>query len=233
MILAVAGAIEPERVVDVIQEHFDGFGQAEHNGRERFPVEFSPGTAHHHKELEQEQIGICWPGVDAAHDDFPTQQVLLGILSGGMSARLFTEVREKQGLVYWVNAWHETPRGAGMIFLGASTTPDRCDRTFATLLREVERLAHDVEQEELDRATTGIVASLDTRGDTTRSRCSELGSDLFYLGRPMPEEEKIAKVQAVTTDHIREYLATHPRDRLCVVTLGPRALENAPAIEGG
>ena len=231
MILAVAGAIEPQRVADLFQRHFDGFGCADRDGRSAFPVEFSPGADHYEKDLEQEQIGVCWPGVDATHADFPTQQVILGILSGGMSARLFTEVREKQGLVYWVNAWHETPRGAGMIFLGASTTPDRCDQTYKTLLREVERLADDIEQDEMDRAITGIVASQETRGDSTRSRCGELANDLFFFGRPLSEEEKIAKVQAVTINGIRKYLATYPRDRLCVVTLGPRGL--AETCAGG
>jgi predicted Zn-dependent peptidase len=225
VVAAVAGAIEPHRVADILQRQFTGFGSSERLGREPYTLSFSPGTEHHPKELEQEQIGICWPGVGVTHDDFPTQQVMLGILSGGMSARLFTEVREKQGLVYWVNAWQEAPRGAGMIFLGASTTPDRCDRTFETLLSEVDRLAETIESEELERAVTGILAQLETRGDTTRSRCTELLNDLFFFGRPIPEEEKIAKVKAVTIDAIRGYLKTYPRDRLCVVTLGPRPID--------
>jgi predicted Zn-dependent peptidase len=183
--------------------------------------------------LEQEHIAICWPGVDATHDEFPVQQVTLGILSGGMSGRLFTEVREKRGLVYWVSAWQETPRGSGMVFLGASTTPDRCAKTYTTLLHEVDRLAEDITQDELDRAITGIVANQETRGDATRSRCAELASDLFFFGRPVPIEEKVAKVQAVTIEDIRRYLALHPRDRLCVITLGPRPLVSlgAPAAK--
>ena len=227
MTVAVAGAVDPKKAADVLQKHFDGFGDASRDGRNPFPVEFSAGRTHHHKDLAQEQIAICWPGVDATHDDFPTQQVILGILSGGMSGRLFTEVREKQGLVYWVAAWQETPRGAGMIFLGASTMPDRCDRTYATLLHEVDRLADDITQDELERAVTGIVANFETRGDTTRARCAELANDLFFFDRPLSHEEKVAKLRAVTIDGIRRYLTTYPHDRLCVVTLGPRPLGDA------
>ncbi|MHC4697111.1 MAG: M16 family metallopeptidase [Planctomycetota bacterium] len=227
MLVVVAGAIEPERAAAVFEKHFSDFGDGSRKGRRAFESEFAAGSIHHAKDLEQEHIGICWPGVDAPHDDFPVQQVLLGILAGGMSARLFTEVREKQGLVYWVNAWHETPRGSGRIFLGASTTPERCEKTFTTLLREVDRLADDIEEDELERAVTGIVASKETRGDTTGARCGELASDLFFFGRPLPPEEKIAKVQAVTTDDIRRYLTTYPRDQLCVMTLGPKPLTNA------
>ena len=232
ILLSVAGAVEPEQVAEVFEKHFSSFGPSQRAGRSIFPVEFNPTRTHHPKELEQEQIGICWPGVDATHDDFPVQQVILGILSGGMSGRLFTEVREKLGLVYWVSAWQDTPRGTGMIFLGASTTPERCDRTYATLLREADRLAEDIEQDELDRAITGIVASQETRGDSTRARCAELATDLFFFGRPLPPEEKIAKVQAVTIDDIRRYLAAHPRDQLCVLTLGPTPLANRATDDG-
>lgn len=224
IIAAVAGGIEPRRVADALMRHFDGFGSSRREGRGALPIEFSPRTTHHDKALEQEHIAICWPGVDATHVEFPVQQVTLGILSGGMSGRLFTEVREKRGLVYWVSAWQETPRGTGMVFLGASTTPERCAKTYTTLLHEVDRLASDITQDELDRAVTGIVANQETRGDTTRSRCAELASDLFFFGRPVPIEEKVAKVQAVTIEDIRRYLTLHPRDRLCVVTLGPRPM---------
>jgi predicted Zn-dependent peptidase len=138
-------------------------------------------------------------------------------------ARLF-EVREKQGLVYWVSAWQDTPRGTGMIFMGASTTPERCDKTYTTLLREVERLSEDIEQEELQRAIIGIVAHNETRGDTTRSYCGELANDLFQFGRPIPREEKLAKIRGVTIEGMKRYLAAYRADPRCVMTLGPRPL---------
>ena len=224
MMVAGAGAVDPAKVIGVFEKYFAGAARGPRDGRNPWRMEFTPGVHHQHKELEQEQIGICFPGVGVTHPDFPAQQVTLGILSGGMSGRLFTEVREKLGLVYWVSAWQDTPRGAGMIFLGASTTPERCDKTYQALLREVDRLADDIQQDELDRAIVGMVASQDTKGDVTRSRCGELCSDLFFHGRPVPPEEKCAKVQAVTIADVKRYLATYPRDRRCVVTLGPKAL---------
>ena len=224
LLVAVAGPDDPKHVADVFARYFDGFGSAARSGREPFPVSFTAITTHHPKELKQEQISICWPGVSVTDKAFPVQQAIIGILSGGMSGRLFTEVREKRGLVYWVGAWQETPRGASLMFLGASTTPERCDLTYNTLLQEVDRLSNDLTQDELDRAITGIVTSQETRGDTTRARCSELASDMFFFGRPIPDEEKVARLQAVSVDDIHQYLAAHPRNRLCVLTLGPRPL---------
>jgi predicted Zn-dependent peptidase len=224
MMFAAAGPEDPDKVREIVSRHFDGFGKGAKSGRDAFPLRFTPEITHHTKELKQQQIAICWPGVDATHADFPVQQAILGILSGGMSGRLFTEVREKRGLVYWVGAWQETPRGAGLMFLGASTTPERCDQTYTTLLSEVDRLSEDLTEDELHRAVTGIVASQETRGDTTRARCAEIASDLFFFGRPLPLEEKVAKLKAVSIEDIRRYLAAHPRSKLCVLTLGPRPL---------
>ncbi|MCP4591440.1 MAG: insulinase family protein [bacterium] len=225
MLAAVAGPIEPQKVAELLERCFEGFGSAQPAGRTAKPVEFSPGRWHYPKEAEQEHMGFCYGGVPADDDDYPTERVMLGTLSGGMSGRLFTEVREKQGLVYWVSAWHEHPRGAGMIFLGASTTPARCDRTYATMLREIDRLAEDLTEDELGRSKAGIMVRSEMAGDVTRSRCSELIDDLFHHGHPIPRQEKIDRVGAVTLEDVQGYLETHRRESLCVVTLGPRELE--------
>lgn len=222
MQVSVAGAVQPEAVAELFEREFEGYRQA--NGRDGsdFRFQFSPGRSHHEKDLEQEQIAICFPGPAATDPDFPTAQVILGVLAGGMGARLFTEVREKQGLVYWVGAWSDHSRLSGMFHLGASTTPQNLEKTYATLLREIDRLSEDLTPEEVERAIAGIVTRAQTRGDITRARASELTEDLFYHGRPIPFEEKIARVRAVTVERICDYLAAHPRDRLSVVTLGPK-----------
>jgi predicted Zn-dependent peptidase len=93
MQVAVAGAVDPLAVVELFEELFEGFtGTGETDGG-GFGFQFHAGRLHHEKELEQEQIAICFPGSAARDADFPTAQVILGVLSGGMGARLFTEVR--------------------------------------------------------------------------------------------------------------------------------------------
>ncbi|MFO0973196.1 MAG: pitrilysin family protein [Phycisphaerae bacterium] len=220
MQVVLGGAVDPARAADRLEKLF---GDMSPRGSEYVTpaVAFSAGAWHYHKELEQQHVGICWPGVPVRSDAHPVERVMLAILGEGMSSRLFTEVREKQGLVYWVGAWHEHPRAAGMIHLGASSTPARCAQTCRTLLREVERLAEDITPDELERAKTLLTARSQTHGDLTRARTSELSADLFFHGCPMPIEEKNAAINRVTIDDIRAYLAAHPRDRRCVVTLGP------------
>jgi predicted Zn-dependent peptidase len=226
MSVAVAGAVEPERVFDALQKNFDGFtnGGSDERQRPMFDLQFSPERQHFNKELEQEQIAICYPGAAITDEDYAVQRVTIGVLSGGMSGRLFTEVREKQGLVYWVGAWGDYPRSAGLVHLGASTTPVHVEKTYHTLLKEIDRLADDLTDEEINRAITGIVTRARTRGDVSRSKAMELGNDLFYHGRPIPMEEKLDRVKAVDINAIRNYLKNHPRDQLSIVTLGPREL---------
>lgn len=227
MLAVVAGRVDPQAVADCFEKQFEAMEPAAPEGQseaESLVLDFKAGRSHHMKELEQEQVGICFPGSDVRDDDYPVEQVLVAILAGGMSGRLFTEVREKLGLVYWVGAWSDHPRRGGMIHLGASTTPERVDKTYATLLRELDRLGEDLTDHEVQRAITVIVARTQTRGDVTRVRAAEMVNDLFFYGRCIPMQEKLAKIQAVTVADVRKYLAEHPRDALSVVTLGPREL---------
>jgi predicted Zn-dependent peptidase len=231
---SITGAVEPDLAADLLDRAFDAFvpdpqtAGAAGSRPVPPPLRFTPGRRHHDKDLEQEYVALCFPGSAVTDVDFPVEQVLVGVLAGGMSGRLFTEVREKQGLVYWVGAWSDHPRGAGVIHLGASTTAQRVDQTYTTLLREINRLSEDLTDAEVQRVITGIVAQAQTRGDVSRARATRLADDLFYYDRPIPIEEKLARIEAVTVNDIRQYLEAHPRDRLSVVTLGPRELEESP-----
>lgn len=223
MQVTVAGAVDADQIAELLEKEFCGFGPAD-RVRSDFGLRFTPGTHHHAKELEQEQVAICFPGSAVVDADYSIERVTLGILAGGMSGRLFTEVREKQGLVYWVGAWADRPRTGGMVHLGASSTPENVERTYTTLLREITRLGEDLTESELQRAITGIVTRTQTQGDVTRARAGEMADDLFYLGRVVPMEEKLARVQAVTIKDVCDYLHRHPRDARAVVTVGPKQM---------
>ncbi|MBW2735234.1 MAG: insulinase family protein [Deltaproteobacteria bacterium] len=223
MTMAVAGKIDIPQIRESVEQAFGALPEGERI-REEITPHFPAAKGHITKDLEQTQIGISFPGVGYADPSFATEQVMLGVLSGGMSARLFAEVREKLGLVYWVGAWHEQPRGLGVVHVGAATKPERCAKTYETLLREIARLSEDLTEEELERAKTGIVAESTTSGVSVQQRANDLMVDHFHLGRAVRAEEKLDEIRRVTVDDIRGYLKEHPRDSLSVVTVGPAPL---------
>jgi predicted Zn-dependent peptidase len=223
--VAMAGPVEPTAAAAVFEKHLACLHRGQPRVLEPLEIQFTPGQSHHDKKLEQQYMAISWPGCRRQSRDWPAEAVAVGVLSGGMSSRLFTEVREKQGLVYWVSAWPDYLRSGGVLTMGASMTPPKSQRTRETLLREMERLAEDLTEEELARAKVLIVARRQTRGEMTRVRASELAEDLFYFGEPRDRDEETARIEQVTCDDIRRYLASNPRkaDQLSVVTVGPAA----------
>jgi predicted Zn-dependent peptidase len=223
--VALAGPIEPPSAAETIERHFSCLGRTGARGLEPLEMRFVPGRTHTDKDLQQQYMAVSWPGSRRQADDWPAEAVALGVLSGGMSSRLFTEVREKQGLVYWVGAWPDYLRSGGLLTMGASTTPQRSEQTCRTLLREMARLGEDLTEEELQRAKALIAARRQTRAELTRVRAGEIAEDLYYFGRPRDRDEETARIETVTVDDIRQYLAAHPRtaERLSIVTLGPAA----------
>jgi predicted Zn-dependent peptidase len=226
MQVSVAGPMSPSKVAVIIEERFAGFGDPLQANRDPVAVEFNPITTHHHKETEQEHIVVALRSVSKIDDEYSAARLLMGVLAGGMSARLFTEVREKLGLVYWVGGWQEHPRGAGLMYFGASTTPERCAKTYETMLTELARVGVDLTQEEVDRARTGIEVRSDIRGDVTRALCGDMADDLMHFGRPIPREEKLARLRTTSIADVMRFCESHvlnaPRS---VVTLGPKALD--------
>jgi predicted Zn-dependent peptidase len=224
--VTAAGPVDAAALRDQLERAFAGLGSTAHTGRDNVTLPFDPPHAHRQKDLEQQYIALSLPGLSRDDDDFPVEQVLLGVLAGGMSGRLFTEVREKQGLVYYVGAWHEQPRGAGAIHLGASTTPQRCERTYETLLRELRRLGEDLTEEETVRARDGLIAQAETEDDLTRARAASLSADLFHHGRPIGRGPKIEAIRRVTTEQVAAYARRLPLEQRCVATLGPHELRS-------
>ncbi|MEW6251781.1 MAG: pitrilysin family protein [Planctomycetota bacterium] len=222
--VAIAGPVAPEAIGGQLDAAFGGFGAREPLGRQPAGFEFHPAREHQHKDLEQQYIGITLPGLPRPDPRFAVEQVLIAVLAGGMSGRLFVEVRERQGLVYWVGAWHEQPRGAGVLHLGASTTPERCDRTYETLLREIRRIGADLTDTETRRARDSQIAQCETEDDLTRAHAASLSDDLFHFGRPIGRTAKLDALRAVDVADVAAYARELPLDRLCVATLGPRAL---------
>jgi predicted Zn-dependent peptidase len=223
-ILAIAGRFSWGELNDTIHRCFgDWEGAAppdpapDISGRERY--------RHIQQDTNQEQIGLMYPTVPLGHPDYYDMRLAIRILSGGMGARLFTEVREKRGLCYTVSAMPHAVRGSGAIIAYAGTTPERCQETLDVLIGELRRLEEGVTEDELARARVGVLSDLVMQSEATRARAGSIARDQYLLGQIRTMEEIRAGVEAVTVDSIQAYLKAHPARDFTVATLGPQALE--------
>ncbi len=141
---------------------------------------------------------------------------------------MFTEVREKRGLAYSVSAFYRARRNGGLIALYAGTTAERADETLKVCRNEIDRLAEDVTEEELERSKTILKGGLFTTGDLPEGRAGSLVEDLFLDGNTRTLQEIADGVSAVTLDQITGYLQTCPPTPQTVVILGPNPLTGGP-----
>jgi len=147
------------------------------------------------------------------------------VLSGGMSGRLFTEVREKRALVYNVSAGYSSLKGYGSILGYAGTSNDRAQETLDTIIVELQRLSDGVTKEELDRAKIGVKAATIMQGESTSARAGSIAHDFFIRGRIRTLEEVKAAIDSVTLDQVNAYLKRNRPEKFTIVTVGPKKLK--------
>src|SRR5437763_13138839 len=180
--------------------------------------------AHLTKETTQTQIGIAYPSVPIGPDDYYSALGAVNVLRGGMSARLFTEVREKRGLCYAVWASYQTFKDRASVICYAGTTNERAQETLDVTLGELKRLEQGIELEEVERVQAGLKSSLIMQEESTSARAGTLASDWYYLGRVRSFDEIQGAINSLTPDGIVAHLRRHPPRDFTIVTLGPKPL---------
>ncbi|MBM3489069.1 MAG: insulinase family protein [Alphaproteobacteria bacterium] len=222
MTLVGSGAIEHAALMALAERHFGALGR----GAER-PMEaarFTGGATCEERELEQVHFAIAWPGVRYHDDDFYASQVLATTLGGGMSSRLFQEVREKRGLCYSVFAFATSYVDAGMLGIYAGTGEQEVGELVPVVLDETQRLAVDAEEAEVARARAQISAGLLMSLESPSARSEQLARQLLIFGRPIPPDELVAKIDQVDAAAVRRVAARITgAGRPAVAAVGPLA----------
>jgi predicted Zn-dependent peptidase len=142
-----------------------------------------------------------------------------------MSARLFTNVREKRGLCYSIHASYHTLRDRAAVFCHAGTTAERAQETLDVTLDELRRLGEGIRPDELGRLKARIKSGLIMQQESSSARSGSAARDWYHLGRLRPIDELQALVDGLTCESINAYLSDHPPSDFTIVTLGPEPLE--------
>jgi predicted Zn-dependent peptidase len=225
-IFAAAGAIDPDAIERALNDLL-----ADWSGSTTEPKPApAPARGYAHEEDESNQVQII-----LAHDAPPEtsphcvlERLAISVLSGGMSGRLFSEVREKRGLCYSVSAGYRADRDHGVVTAYVGTAPERAQESLDVLVSELRRLndpAGAVTIEEFRRAKVGMKSGLVFSGESTGSRAVALASDQRKLGRPRSLDELARQVDEVTIDQLNAYLKTRSLGTVTIQTLGPRELK--------
>jgi predicted Zn-dependent peptidase len=221
-ILGVAGRIDWQRLKESVGELLGDWSPSEDGAVDETPAR----SRYNHLPYDshQTQIGIAYPSVPYRHPDYFQAFGAVGVLSGGMSARLFTEVRERRGLCYTVYATLHTLLDRGAVFCYAGTGAERAQETLDVTLSELARLAWGIEESELDRLKARIKSALIMQQESSSGRSSSLARDWYHLGRARTLEEVGRLIDALSSRTINAYLSEPPPADFTVVTLGSRAL---------
>jgi predicted Zn-dependent peptidase len=227
-ILAVAGMFNWNDLVATVETAFGPWAAGEPT-----PITEQPaprGTFHVRQKTNQSQIGLAWDAIPDSHPDSVLLQSAMNVLSGSMGARLFTEIREKQGLCYAVHASYASLKKTGAVLGYSGTSPDRAQRTLDSFITELQRLSQGVTAEELDRAKIGMKSRVIMQGESSGARAGAIAYDYYHRGRTRTLDELRELIESVTLDRVNDFLAAHPIKDLTVVTIGPDALTTASAV---
>ncbi len=222
IILAIAGKYDFDAVCRQIEAVFGPYGAKPISAIEIGAK--GPKYTHIPHDGAQVHIGVMTPTARFADEPYYDARLAVSVLSGGMSARLFTEVREKRGLCYAIGARYHSLREAAGIACYAGTSPDKAQETYDVILGEFRRLADGISAQEMDRAKIGLKSSVILQSESSSSRAGTIGGDYYMLGRVRTLDEVKQKIEETSADSVLGFLRSHPFEDFTVVTIGPKEI---------
>ena len=228
IVLSVAGNVDRQEVVELAERHW-GSGWPDSSSqvtpsRESAAEEMSSDLAQIEvRELEQCSLALALRSIHRLDPDRYAMALLNEVLGGGMSSRLFTEIREKRGLAYSVGSHPTAFDDAGHLTIMAGVTEEHVLETVDVVFDELGKLvAEPVTDDELERVREHAVGSFRLGLDAAASWCHRAGGMLIANGFIEPVEETIAGYQAVTAAQIQRVAERFVRkDNLAAAVVGP------------
>jgi len=222
-IFAVAGKYDFEAVCHQIEKLFETEQQEVAE-----PVKLGPKAGkytHINNDSAQVHIGLMTETVKLTDEDYYDARMAVSVLSGGMSARLFTKVREERGLCYAIGARYHCLKDAAGIMCYAGTTPDKAQETLDVIIQEFEKLGDGISEEEIQRAKVGLKSVLILSSESSSSRAGAIASDYYMLGRIRSLDEIKDKIEETSVESVLGFLRNNRFKDFTIVTIGPKCLK--------
>jgi predicted Zn-dependent peptidase len=201
MVISAAGAVDHDRLVGMFAE---GLGKVDSAvPPSPLAANYRGGELREERDLMEAQILLGFEGRPYAHGDYYTAQILSAVLGGGMSSRLFQQVREKRGLCYSIYAFHWPFVDSGIFGVHAATGEADVRELMPVILGELERASADITEDEIQKARAQMRAGLLMTLESPSGRAGQLARQVMIFGRPLTLGELIERVEAVTVDGVR------------------------------
>ncbi len=219
MVVSAAGAINHDVVLRHVEALFGGLADGE-GGSER-PARYAGGARADAKGFEQSHLLLGFEGPSYRDPAFYSAQVFSGLFGGGMSSRLFQEVRERRGLCYSIYSSAWGLKDTGMLGIHAATGPQTMDELIGVVVQELKRVAADgAEVREIARAKAQLKAGLLMALESSSARAEQMARQLLAHGRLVGSDEMIARVDAVSGDEIAAFAGRLARGAPSVAVVG-------------
>lgn len=229
LVVSAAGNIGHEEFVRQVEALFDALPPDQPEAWT--PAAYEGGSFLAEKALEQSHIVLGFQGVSRKSPDFYAAMVLSTVLGGGMSSRLFQEIREKRGLVYSVFSYHGSYQDDGQFVIYAGTGPDNLTELVPVLCAELLRSESTVTAEELARAKAQIRAGLLMGRESMMTRANQQAKHLIHFGDIVDVQEKLRRLEAVTVESVQALARAIFDTKPTLSVLGPLgALESYEEI---
>ena len=222
-IFAVAGKYDFDHLCKQMDDLFSHTDKI--TSDKEISIQEKPGRYMHiDNDGAQVHIGLMTGTVKPTDDDYYNARAAVSVLSGGMSARLFTEVREKRGLCYAIGARYHGLKLAAGIMCYAGTTPEKSQETLDVIISEFNRLSEGISEEEINRAKVGLKSSLILQSESSSSRAGAIAGDYYMLGRIRSLDEIKSRIESTSVESVLEFLQKNKFRNFSVVTIGPTRL---------
>ncbi len=220
MVVVATGDVKHDEIVREVENRLGGFRARAESAIPQY-ANYVGGDFREDRDLMDAQIVLGFEGRAYHVRDFYASQVLSMILGGGMSSRLFQEVREKRGLCYSVYAFHWGFSDTGIFGIHAATGQSDIAELVPVIVSELQKTGEHITQEELDRARAQYRAGLVMSAESAASRASQIARQILLFGRPIPKEELVERLSALTVDRLTDLSGRLFSTRPTIAAVGP------------
>lgn len=219
LVLAAAGNVDHDLLVQLAERYFSGL----HAGEDMVTDvgTYQGGEYREDRDSEQVHLVMGFPGVAFHDDDQFASNLTANILGGGMSSRLFQEVREKRGLAYSVYAFSSSFDDCGVFGIYAGTGEKEASELTPVICDELMKLCDDVSEKELAMNQTQMKASFLMSLESTTTRADQLGNQILTYGKPWTVDELVQKIEDISVEDIKRVAQRMFKGPMTIAALGP------------